>query len=60
VEVQEKNPDKYFFPSQIAETIGFSANYISNLRYQGCHFHGRKTTIRHVRSFLARREGELV
>jgi hypothetical protein len=52
--------DTYYFPSQIAEAVGFSPNYINNLKRVGCHFHGRKTTIRHVRSFLAKRAQELV
>jgi hypothetical protein len=52
--------DTYYFPSEIAEEIGFSPNYINNLKRWGCHFHGRKTTIRHVRDFLARKVEELV
>ena len=51
-EKQTKDPDKYYFPSEITEEIGYSANYINNLRYHGCHFHGRKTTIRSVRECL--------
>lgn len=52
--------DTYYFPSEIAEEIGFSPNYINNLKRWGCHFHGRKTTIRHVREFLARKAEEFV
>lgn len=57
---KHKGLDTYYFPSEIADEIGFSPNYINNLKRWGCHFHGRKTTIRHVRDFLARREAELV
>lgn len=52
IEKQTKDPDKYYFPAEIAEEIGYSANYINNLRRHDCHFHGRKTTIRSVRECL--------
>ena len=55
---KEKDPDKYYFPSEIADDIGYSANYIISLRCRGCHFHGRKTTIRAVRECLSRMEAE--
>ncbi len=54
-----KRLDTYFFPSEISDEIGFSPNYINNLKRLGCHFCGRKTTIRHVRDFLSKRGAEL-
>jgi hypothetical protein len=58
IKFKPKDIDTYYFPAQIADEIGFSANYINNLKRFGCHFHGRKTTIRHVRTCLAKKEEE--
>lgn len=54
-DVQDK--DKLYFPAEIAAVIGLSVNEIGHLKKLGCPFHGRKTTIRWVRSFIARLAG---
>lgn len=49
--------DKLYFPSEIAEVIGLSVNELGYLKKKGCPFHGRKTTVRWVRGFIARLAG---
>lgn len=55
----DKDVDRLFFPNEIAEEIGLCVNEITFLKRKGCPFHGRKTTIRWVRSFLARNTGAI-
>lgn len=51
------DPDKLFFPCDLAESVGLSKNEISFLKRKGCPFFGRKTTLRWVREFLAKQTG---
>jgi hypothetical protein len=51
------DPDKLFFPCDLAESVGLSKNEISFLKRKGCPFFGRKTTLRWVREFLAKETG---
>jgi hypothetical protein len=58
----KKNPstkdiDTLFFPNEITNEIGLSINEITHLKKRGCPFHGRKTSIRWVRLFLAKCAG---
>lgn len=50
-----KDHGKLFFPKEIVDEIGLSANEINALKKLGCPFFGLKTTIRWVRTFIAER-----
>jgi len=52
-----KDMDTLYFPCEITEEIGLSINEITHLKKKGCFFHGRKTSIRWVRIFLAKCAG---
>lgn len=54
---QSKDPERLYFPPDIADDIGLSAASIRRLKRKGCPFHGRKTTIRRVRDFVAKEAG---
>ena len=49
-----KDPERLFFPCEIADDIGLKKNEVNALKRRGCPFYGRKTTIRWVRDFIAR------
>ena len=49
--------DRLEFPQSIADVIGLQKEQINFLKRKGCPFFGRKTTIRWVRSFLAKQAG---
>lgn len=49
--------DRLHFPAEIAEVIGLCVNEIAFLKKKGCPFHGRKTTVRWVRNFIANLAG---
>jgi len=53
----KKDIDTLYFPNEITNEIGLSINEITHLKKRGCPFHGRKTTIRWVRIFLAKCAG---
>ena len=59
VKKTQKDIDKLYFPNEITEDIGLSINEITFLKKKGCHFYGRKTTIRWVRVFIATQAGLL-
>ena len=52
-----KDIDTLYFPNEITDEVGLSINEITHLKKRGCPFHGRKTTIRWVRFFLAKCAG---
>jgi len=49
--------DRLEYPKDIVEVIGLQKEQINFLKRKGCPFFGRKTTIRWVRSFLAKQAG---
>jgi hypothetical protein len=46
------NPDRLYYPTEIADEIGMSRNRIGALKKKGCKFIGLKTKIRWVNEFL--------
>lgn len=44
--------DKLFFPKELVSEIGMCKHQISFLKYKGCRFYNRKTTIRWIREYL--------
>ena len=48
------DPDKLEFPKNLAPFVGYSSQTIQKMKFRGCLFHGRKTTLRWVREFLAK------
>ena len=51
--------DRLEFPKDIADTVGLQKEQINFLKRKGCPFFGRKTTIRWVRSFIAKEAGAI-
>ena len=51
--------DRLEFPQAIAHIVGVRKETINFWKKRGCPFHGRKTTIRWVRDFIAREAGVL-
>jgi len=52
-----KDIDTLYFPSELESEIGISSKEINFLKKKGCPFHGSKTTIRWIRTFLNRASG---
>jgi hypothetical protein len=46
------NEDTFYYPVEMAQSIGLNKNEINALKTKGCPFFGKKTTIRIVRAFL--------
>ena len=44
--------DKLFFPKELVSEIGMCKHQIAFLKYKGCKFYGRKTSVRWVWEFL--------
>ena len=51
------DPQKLFYPVELAEHVGLSNREVSALRRRGCAFFGRKTCLAWVREFIARESG---
>lgn len=51
------DPEKLYYPTEIAGVIGLSKNEIAFLKRKGCPFYGKKTTVRWVRDFIAKEAG---
>lgn len=48
------DPEKLEFPKNLAPFVGYSAQTIRRMKDKGCLFHGRKTTLKWVKSHLSR------
>lgn len=54
-----KDPERLYFPPEIATEIGTSGMAIRAMKRRGCPFLGRKTTIKWVREFIAKEAGAI-
>lgn len=50
--IGRKPIDKLFFPKELVSEIGMCKHQISFLKYKGCKFYGRKTTVRWIWEYL--------